>query len=253
MPRSGESQVTLKPQRPKLIFRKSSTKVVTIRNWNTFTLTDTYSVAVTCRQKLGKEARRADHELRRLVGHANMLDSLMGSLMQAEREYEGRINALIRGAPKPQQPRNVQCLNSIAEKGEEAGFEGDSDEGSDDDVRAETSEPSPVRKVKGPQSARSCGYFDESGDWSDEDDDVDDDEADDGELTLERWPSNTHLPDLTDEREQNSEVEGLLPSLLNDTSLISIEDKCSTITKGVKACLETCAMVKPMLPAIAIH
>ena len=46
-------------------------------------LTQTYYVASTARSKLGKEANRADHNLRVLVGHANLLDNLMLDLANA--------------------------------------------------------------------------------------------------------------------------------------------------------------------------
>ena len=39
-----------------------------------FSATEAYAIACIARSKLGKEADQADHNLRRMVGHANMLD-----------------------------------------------------------------------------------------------------------------------------------------------------------------------------------
>jgi len=51
-------------------------------------ITQTYFLAHSARGKLSKEAARADHDLRLLVGHANLLDSLMLDLANAEQEQE---------------------------------------------------------------------------------------------------------------------------------------------------------------------
>lgn len=50
------------------------------------TITQTYSLAHSARGKLSQAAAQADHQLRVLVGHANLLDSLMLDLANAERE-----------------------------------------------------------------------------------------------------------------------------------------------------------------------
>lgn len=46
-------------------------------------ITQTYYLAHTARGKLSHEAAQADHNLRLLVGHANLLDSLMLELAEA--------------------------------------------------------------------------------------------------------------------------------------------------------------------------
>jgi hypothetical protein len=51
-------------------------------------LTQTYYLAHTARRKLSKEASRADHDLRILVSHANLLDNLMLELSNAEQEQQ---------------------------------------------------------------------------------------------------------------------------------------------------------------------
>lgn len=47
-------------------------------------LIETYYVAHRARGKLSREAARKSHDLRQMVGHANMLDSLMLVLDEAE-------------------------------------------------------------------------------------------------------------------------------------------------------------------------
>ncbi|EZF53450.1 hypothetical protein H103_03619, partial [Trichophyton rubrum CBS 288.86] len=59
-------------------------------------LSETYVLAHTARAKLTREAARADHHLRLLVGHANMLDNLMLDLAEAEREREAWYNQAIK-------------------------------------------------------------------------------------------------------------------------------------------------------------
>ena len=75
----------------------------------------TYSVASTARTKLGREAQRADHDLRLLVGHANLLDTLMVELADAEREQEAWFNQSVKKASKPEEPRHIQWIDTIAE------------------------------------------------------------------------------------------------------------------------------------------
>lgn len=91
-------------------------------------LTQTYYIASSARTKLGREASRADHNLRLLVGHANLLDTLMVELQEAEREQEAWFNDSVRTANKPTVARHVQFIDSIAEELEE------DSEDSDDDV-----------------------------------------------------------------------------------------------------------------------
>ena len=96
-------------------------------------LTQTYYVASTARTKLGREAGRADHDLRLLVGHANLLDSLMVELADAEREQEAWFNQSVKKASKPEEPRHIQWIDSIAEAEEEESDD-DSDLESDDEI-----------------------------------------------------------------------------------------------------------------------
>jgi hypothetical protein len=65
-------------------------------------LTQTYYVASTARSKLGREAGKADHNLRLLVGHANLLDHLMLELQDAERQQEAWFHESVKAASKPE-------------------------------------------------------------------------------------------------------------------------------------------------------
>jgi hypothetical protein len=70
------------------------------RQQKKMSITQTYYLAHTARKKLTREASRADHDLRLLVGHANLLDSLMFDLADAEREQERWFNQTVSGATK---------------------------------------------------------------------------------------------------------------------------------------------------------
>src|ERR1700761_2166986 len=66
-------------------------------------ITQTYFLAHSARGKLSKEAARPDHDLRLLVGHANMLDQLMLDLANAEQEQERWFNRSLTGAKEDEE------------------------------------------------------------------------------------------------------------------------------------------------------
>jgi hypothetical protein len=82
-------------------------------------VTQTYYLAHTARGKLSSEAARADHNLRLLVGHANLLDSLMLELAEAEQEQESWFNQSVKKATKTEEPRHIQWADTIVEDPEE--------------------------------------------------------------------------------------------------------------------------------------
>lgn len=97
-------------------------------------ITQTYYLAHTARSKLSKEAARADHDLRLLVGHANLLDSLMLDLANAEREQEQWFNNTVRNATKKAQPSHIRWADTIEEESmEDYSEEEDDSDLSDDD------------------------------------------------------------------------------------------------------------------------
>lgn len=96
-------------------------------------LSDTYFLASRARSKLTREATRGDHDLRVLVSHANLLDSLMDSL--AEQRAKARQQSATESRsvqfvlpPKPEHP----TFATIEEV--DADDESDSDSDSDSDV-----------------------------------------------------------------------------------------------------------------------
>ena len=107
-------------------------------------LTQTYYVASTARSKLGREAGRPDHNLRRLVGHANLLDNLMVELADAEREQEAWFNQSIKKNSKPEEPKHIQWIDTIEEDPEE---EDESDSDSDDEYDEEYDEEHALIRV----------------------------------------------------------------------------------------------------------
>jgi hypothetical protein len=82
-------------------------------------VTQTYYLAHTARGKLSHEAARSDHNLRLLVGHANLLDSLMLDLAEAEQEQESWFNQSVKKATKSEEPRHIQWADTIVEDPEE--------------------------------------------------------------------------------------------------------------------------------------
>lgn len=162
-------------------------------------LTSTYMVASTARSKLGREAGRADHNLRLLVGHANLLDSLMIELQEAEREQEAWFNQSVRKASKPEQSRHIQWMDEITEM-EDDESDSDSDMDEEEDMLFEI----PVRKMRAAPVEISSTELDEDAEY--------DEESDDDELALHRTPSKHSPPELSYEEEEDSDSEDECPS-----------------------------------------
>ncbi|KAF2167730.1 hypothetical protein M409DRAFT_65843 [Zasmidium cellare ATCC 36951] len=179
-------------------------------------LTQTYYVASTARTKLGQEAQRADHNLRLLVGHANLLDTLMVELADAEREQEAWFNQSVKKASKPEEPRHVQWIDTIAEEEDE-----DSDMESDDgsDIYDEDAEMFniPLRKIKSPPVEVTSQEVDE-------DEDAEYDDEYDEDLALTRVESQHSPPELTlDDSDSESEDESIPSS--PDTPMFELSEK----------------------------
>lgn len=166
-------------------------------------LTMTYSVASTARTKLGREAQRADHDLRLLVGHANLLDTLMVELADAEREQEAWFNQSVKKASKPEEPRHIQWIDTIAEQDEEDDSDLESDDGSDIyDEDAELFSIQVPSRIRSPPIEVSSQEI--------EDEDMDSDEEFDDDLALTRVRSNQHSPpELTLDSDSDSEDESM--------------------------------------------
>jgi len=148
-------------------------------------LTQTYYIAASARSKLGKEACRADHDLRLLVGHANLLDSLMIELQDAERQQEAWFNQTMAKASKTEEPRHIQWVDSIAEQDDDDS-DSDSESECDDDFDMI---PMPRRFAQAPIQISTTEV-----DEDEDDEEYYDDLEDDAELTLTRVPSQLQSP-----------------------------------------------------------
>jgi len=148
-------------------------------------LTQTYYIAASARSKLGKEASRADHDLRLLVGHANLLDSLMIELQDAERQQEAWFNQTMAKASKAEEPRHIQWADSIAEEPEE------DDDSSDSESELDEEEfdmlPMARRITQAPVQISTM-------ELDEDEEEFYDDMEDDSDLALTRVPSQSQSP-----------------------------------------------------------
>ncbi|CAD6588853.1 MAG: hypothetical protein ASARMPREDX12_006173 [Alectoria sarmentosa] len=176
-------------------------------------LTQTYYLAHTARGKLSKEAARGDHELRLLVGHANLLDGLMLDLANAEQEQESWFNQTVSGAPKAsEESKHIKWADTIPEELEEAveeefyaeSSDSDSNSDADDDEEMQIARPIALGKVpQAPATIITTEY--------DEDEDMEDEDYED-DLALTRT-SSAHPPELLHEdSDSESEDESMPPS-----------------------------------------
>lgn len=174
-------------------------------------ITQTYFLAHSARGKLSKEASRADHDLRLLVGHANLLDSLMIDLADAEQEQERWFNQTVSRATKgaDEEPKHVQWADTIVEDPQED-WEAEDAESSDDESDYDEDEDitmtTPTRRAPSPAATittREIGVDEEEFD--------EDDEEDYADLTLTRT-SSRHPPELTSDSDEDSEDDSMPPS-----------------------------------------
>lgn len=160
-------------------------------------LTQTYYIASSARAKLGKEACRPDHNLRLLVGHANLLDSLMIDLQDAEREQEAWFNQTVQKAQKTEEPKHIQWADTIVE-------EEDEEEDSDSDSEFDEEEFKMIHSIKSirqPPVTVSSQEMEE-----DEEDEYYDDEEDLSGLALVRTQSHSATPpELIDDSDSEDE------------------------------------------------
>ncbi|KAK0389333.1 hypothetical protein NLU13_2908 [Sarocladium strictum] len=152
-------------------------------------ITQTYYLAHKARAKLSREAAQPDHDLRLLVGHANLLDVLMIELADAEREQERWFNQTIR-TPAAKKSQHIQWADRIEESSEEEEFDddsSDSDVSEDDYTMAEDNASEGIME-----------------------DDLEEDYA---QLELVRTPSHSNSPpELIDNDSDSSEDESMPPS-----------------------------------------
>jgi len=178
-------------------------------------LTQTYYIASSARSKLGREASRPDHNLRLLVGHANLLDSLMLDLQDAEREQEAWFNQTVQKAQKAEEPKHIQWADTIVEEDEEE--EDDSD--SDSDFDEEDMEMiKTIRSIRQPAVSVSSEEYD--------DEEYYDEEEDEPELALVRTQSHSaNPPELVDDSDSEDESPPSSPPQPNFDDLDLFDEK----------------------------
>lgn len=179
-------------------------------------ITQTYFLAHTARGKLSKEASRADHDLRLLVGHANLLDSLMLELADAEQEQERWFNNTVSGASKEEvaEPKHIQWADTIIEEPEEdweasdaESIDDESDYDEDEDISMIAANPTIIRQAPSPSAKITTREISD-----DEDEDFEeDDEEDYNDLALTRT-SSRHPPELTSDSDDDSDEDSMPPS-----------------------------------------
>jgi len=181
----------------------------------TMSITQTYYLAHKARAKLSSEAAQPDHNLRLLVGHANLLDSLMLELADAEREQESWFNRSVRASTKAEdKKKHIQWADALVEEPEED-WDAEDDSSVSDDGEFDESEDiemadavelrrMPARTAL---AAAPKQYVD-----VEQEDDADDDE-DYAQLALQRSPSHSvSPPELIDHDDDSSEDESMPPS-----------------------------------------
>lgn len=201
-------------------------------------ITQTYYLAHKARAKLSTQAARPDHNLRLLVGHANLLDSLMLELATAEREQESWFNQSVRGAaPQTQKVGHIKWADSVVEEQEEeeeVDWEADSDDSSDSDDSdldydedTEMFDAAPLSRIQSNASIPSLPTLSNM----DENEDIEEDDEDFAHLGLTRSSSQSTSPPELEHDSESSEDESMPPSPPT-TSLPTFSEKQngSTIT-----------------------
>lgn len=172
-------------------------------------LTQTYYIASAARTKLGREAGKSDHNLRRLVGHANLLDTLMVELADAEQQQEAWFNKSVhKASAAPEQSRTISwAVDDDMEDDYSDLSDDDSDiYDEDDDVLFNL----PLRKIRSPPIELFSQEIDEDAEYTDEDEDLDIEEE---TLSLQRVVSQHSPPELTlDSDESDCSDDDSMPS-----------------------------------------
>ncbi|KAI1640158.1 hypothetical protein F4809DRAFT_517924 [Biscogniauxia mediterranea] len=175
-------------------------------------ITQTYFLAHKARAKLSTEAARPDHNLRLLVGHANLLDSLMLDLADAEREQESWFNQSVRGAAPKTEERHVQWADSIVEEEDWEADSSDSDDSDfDDDGDVEMMDAHPLVRLPSHTIVPASPQLP----TMEDDDDFEEEEEEDEDyaaLSLTRSPSHATSPPELEHDADSSDDESMPPS-----------------------------------------
>ncbi|KZF22735.1 hypothetical protein L228DRAFT_247107 [Xylona heveae TC161] len=179
-------------------------------------ISQTFYLAHTARGKLASEAARPDHDLRLLVGHANLLDGLMIELSEAEQEQERWFDQSVKGAAKAsEEPKHIRWADTIVEESEKDwSLEDLDDSDSDsDDSDYEEDEDLDIEMIAPPSRAapaQPISYTVSSQEVEEDEDEEFEDEEDLADLALVRT-SSQHPPELSHDSD-DSEDESMPPS-----------------------------------------
>ncbi|KAK4138270.1 hypothetical protein BT67DRAFT_368861 [Trichocladium antarcticum] len=231
-----------KPSGSSPVYFTASASPATPRASRKMSIAQTYFLAHKARAKLSSEAACPDHNLRLLVGHANLLDSLMLELADAEREQESWFNQSVRGAshstcPSPSENRHIQWADTTVEDPEQdwrvedvgsdsdsysdSDSDSDSDASFDDEVDevdedVEMADAVSLRRIPSHYSMlpQKVAY-----NYQDEEEDYDMDEEEDyAHLALQRSPSHSAQsspaspPELDDDSDDSADDDSMPPS-----------------------------------------
>lgn len=195
----------------------------------TMSLTQTYYLAHTARGKLSAEAARSDHNLRLLVGHANLLDSLMLDLASAEQEQESWFNKSVQSATKNSSEestrQHIQWADAVVEDPEEDWDANDADSSDSDD--SEYDEDDDMNEASFTALYRTSSHpVRTAPSIPEEEDEFEDDGAEDyASLTLTPSPSHSASPpELSHDSDSDSEDDSMPPSPPSD-ALPSFSEK----------------------------
>jgi len=213
----------------------SSFKHASPKKENKMSITQTYFLAHTARGKLSKEASRPDHNLRVLVGHANLLDSLMLDLSHAEQEQERWFNQTVSRASSAseEEPRHIQWADTIVEEpAEDWDPEDASDSDSDDEEDSDYEDILSAIPATGLRRTFAGTLITAREVDSDEDDDAaSDDDEDFEDLALVRTSSRQQPPELLEDSDDESEEEETPPTPPQETfNSFSEKDRKAIVT-----------------------
>lgn len=180
-------------------------------------ITETYFLAQTARGKLSREAAQPDHDLRFLVGHANLLDSVMLELAEAEQEQERWFNQSVNNTTNASsdEPKHIKWADTVVEEPED---DWDPEDASDSDSDSDDSDydDADLIPTSSHYKAPTLPVFISSRELDGEDEEEDDDgyntEEDDEELTLTRTPSRQQPPELLSDSDEESDDDSMPPS-----------------------------------------
>jgi len=199
-------------------------------------VSQTYYLAHTVRSKLSLEAARGDHNLRLLVGHANLLDALTIELHDAERAQEALYHNAVKATPK-KDTKHITWSASITEVSEDlTDYEADEVDSDDDDFFENTAQI--INLAQPLAHLNSTVNFMLPPSIDDDDDEEDDEDEDMADLALVRIPSHSSQPpelihDNSDDSDDDSTVSPpVSPAEMRAEGIITMDFGYSYATKS---------------------